>query len=198
MNAATGLLQARLGLARLGVARLLAAVVCVVGAVAWLQLLPQWRAGLQAQQLALQARAAAGARVAAPVVLPPSPARGLATFYDALGEPRFAEQQLKTMFAIAGDIGLALDKAEYKSAADANGRFHTYQIVLPVKGSYAQLRQFCEQMLAAIPFAALDEMNLRREAIGDTQLEGRLRFTLYLAEPASSVAAGRIAGPPIP
>ena len=34
--------------------------------------------------------------------------------------------------------------------------------------------------LMAIPFASLDEINFRRDAIGSRTLEAKLRFTLYL------------------
>lgn len=185
-------LQLRLRLARLGLANLLALLFLVAGAVAWLVLLPELHSRLRVQQQILPARLAqyqAGQLPAA--AAPPRPSvRALAAFYDTLGDSRYAEQQLKTMFAIAAGLGLQLDLAQYKSAADDPGRFQTYQIVLPVKGSYQQIRQFCEQMLAAVPFAALDEMDLQRDAASESVLQARLRFTLFLVDPR------RLAGGP--
>ena len=75
-----------------------------------------------------------------------------------------------------------MSRADYKFGADRNGRYRTYQIVLPVKGSYSAIRQFCEQTLLAIPFASLDEMNFKRDAIGSSTLEAKLHFTVYLAD----------------
>ena len=180
----SGSLQLRLWLMRFGLVNTLVVLALVAGTAAWLVLLPELRSRLFMQQQLLPTRLAQdqAGRLQAATEPPSASARALAAFYEALGESRFVEQQLKTMFVIAGDLGLKLDQAQYKSGADIQGRFQTYQIVLPVKGSYDQLRQFCEQMLAAIPFAALDEMDLQRDAAGQPLLEARLRFTLFLAD----------------
>ena len=180
----SGSLQLRLWLGRFGLVNTLVVFALVAGAAAWLVLLPELRSRLFTQQQLLPARMAQdqAGRLQTTIEPPSASVRALAAFYGALGESRFVEQQLKTMFVIAGGLGLKLDQAQYKSGADSPGRFQTYQIVLPVKGSYDQLRQFCEQMLAAIPFAALDEMDLQRAAAGQPLLEARLRFTLFLAD----------------
>jgi hypothetical protein len=104
----------------------------------------------------------------------------LAAFYAALGQYRYAEQQVKTLFAIATKTGLTLDQAEYRSAADKQGRFYTYQVNFPVKGSYPAIRRFCEQVLLAVPFASLDQMSFKRDAIGANVVEAKLHVTLYL------------------
>jgi hypothetical protein len=112
---------------------------------------------------------------------PPSMARqNLSDFYDALGEQRYAEQQVKTLFALAAKTGLSLDQGEYKLAFERNSQVYSYQIQLPVKGSYQAIWQFCRQTLSAIPFASLDEVSFKRDAIADATLEARLRFTVYL------------------
>jgi hypothetical protein len=127
------------------------------------------------------------------------PEERLAAFYDTLGDKRYAEQQLKTLFAIAGKTGLALNQAEYRALSDKTSRITAYQITLPVKGSYEAIRQFCEQSLLAIPFASLDEIGFKRDAIGNNTLEAKLRIVLYLTEgkagppPAMQTAAEKAA-----
>jgi hypothetical protein len=112
---------------------------------------------------------------------PPSPNElHQSQFYAALGEQGYAEQQLKTLFDIAAKNGLRLDQGEYKSNFDRNSDTLAYQIQLPVVGSYSAIRQFCEEVLLAIPFASLDEMSFKRDAISNNNLEAKLRFTLYL------------------
>ena len=119
---------------------------------------------------------------ALPAVSPQASAnQNLALFYAALGERRYAEQQLKTLFGIAAKTGLVLRQGEYKAAYDQNGRLYTYQVTLPVKGSYAAIWQFALLSLRAIPFAALDDIGFRRDEIGAAGAEARVRFTLYLA-----------------
>jgi len=53
-------------------------------------------------------------------------------------------------------------------------------VTFPVRGTYAQVRGFVNAVLDAVPAAALDEITLKRQAIGDQNLEARVRFTLYL------------------
>jgi hypothetical protein len=103
-------------------------------------------------------------------------------FYDTLGERRYAEQQVKTLFALAAKNGLALSQGEYRTAYDRNARLTTYQINLPVKGSYGAIWKFALGALLAIPFASLDDIGFRRDSIGDPNVEARLRLTLYLKD----------------
>jgi len=46
----------------------------------------------------------------------------------------------------------------------------------------AAVRRFCERVLLTIPFASLDEITFKREAVGNGSLDARLRFTLYLTD----------------
>ena len=77
---------------------------------------------------------------------------------------------------------MTLSQGQYKTAFDQSGQFHTYQIVLPVTGSYRAIWQFASQALAAIPFASLDEISFKRESIADNHVDVRMRFTLYLGD----------------
>jgi hypothetical protein len=144
---------------------------------------------LDAERAALQSAAARAASVPSPLpaAVPsvPEPAQSadrLDAFYAALGPRRYAEQQVKTLFALAAKNGLSLSQGEYKSGYDRNARVNTYQVNLPVKGSYAAIWQFALGALRAIPFASLDDISFRRDAIGDPAVEARLRLTLYLKD----------------
>ena len=164
-----------------GSAALLA--LCAAGALTLTASQRYLRTQLQTVMVA-RANAEQALRAAPPA---PAPARNdarLAQFYDALGESRYAEQQVKTLFAVAAKNGLTLSQAEYKLTKNAAGRFSAYQITLPVRGSYTAIRRFAEQTLLAIPFASLDQMQFRRDAIGNNVLESRLRLTVYLADKA--------------
>lgn len=176
-------LQVRLAAARIGWSTGIPVLFFVIGAASLLWFVPHLRAQGELQQRALL-RAQNALTVtddATKTARPSTTEARLVKFYDALGEKRYAEQQIKTLFAIAGKVGLNLNQADFKSAYDKNSNTHTYQIQLPVKGSYAAIRQFCEQTLLAIPFASLDEMTFKRDTIGRPVLEAKLRITLYLA-----------------
>ena len=175
------LLRLRLAVAALGPVACGAAVLCLAGALALAWLLPERALQGRRQAVAL-GLATLPPPVLAPVSAPAGPNENLALFYDTLGERRYAEQQVKTLFALAAKSGLVLSQGEYKAAAEQNGRFHTYQVSLPVKGSYAAIWQFAMQALRAIPFASVDEISFRRDSIGAQAVEARLRLTLYLAD----------------
>jgi type VI protein secretion system component VasK len=132
----------------------------------------------QAQQKAQAAPALPSAPAPAPVQVPDN----LAAFYGALGERRGAEQQIKTLFALAAKSGLVLRQGEYKPGYDRNAHVWTYQVNLPVKGSYEAIWQFAMAALRTIPFASLDEITFHRDAIGNPTVEARLRLTLYLRD----------------
>ena len=177
MNANATLLRLQLLARRAGPAACVAAALLLAGAaaIAWALV------SREAQQAAAAALPAAPAQlVEAPP--PPNANENLAAFYQTLGEKRYAEQQVKILFGIAAKTNLSLDQGEYKFGYDKASRVSTYQITLPVRGPYANIWQFNLQALAAMPFAALDEVNFRRETITDHVVEARLRFTLYLKE----------------
>jgi hypothetical protein len=114
--------------------------------------------------------------------------QNLAVFYDSLGERRYAEQQLKTIFALASKNGLSLAKGQYKLNYEKNSQVYTYQIVLPVKGPYQSIWQFALQTLDAIPFSALNEISFKRDSVNDNLPEARLHLSLYLHDVAKKVA----------
>jgi hypothetical protein len=180
------LLRLRLAVSALGPVACGAAVLCLAGTLALAWLLPERALQSQRRAVAL-GLATLPPPVAAPAPMSAGPNQNLALFYDTLGERRYAEQQVKTLFALAAKSGLVLSQGEYKGAFEQNGRFHTYQVNLPVKGSYAAIWQFGTQALRAIPFASLDDISFRRDTIGAPTVEARLRLTLYLAEQAPGV-----------
>lgn len=146
-----------------------------------------------AREQEAQHHGAALVRAAAP---PPAPVvtkaaltnENLALFYATLGERRYTEQQVRTLFGIAEKTGIVLRQGEYKAAYDQNGKLHTYQVTLPVKGSYQAIWQFAMLSLRAIPFAALDDIGFRRDDISAAGVDARVRFTLYLADDAGEGA----------
>ncbi len=176
MNAAwtTLALRLRLAAARAGAPACAALALLAAGALAWLWIWPQQRA-------LAQARLPAAAAPAAPVAAP-DPARPLRAFYANLGERRYVEQQVATLFALAARHGLAWNQGDYKEDYDTRARVHTYRIDLPLKGADEAIWRFCSAAMVAMPYAALDEISFKRETIGDATVEARLRLTLYLAD----------------
>lgn len=100
-------------------------------------------------------------------------------FYGFFGGTLLTEW-LNKLYAAAAAQNLTLEQGEYRLSPDKTGKLARYQITLPVKGSYVQIRQFVDQALIDVPVAALDDIDFKREAIGATQLEARIKFTLYV------------------
>ena len=159
-------------------------VLVMAGALAW-TLHAVWT--MERAQAAREAQAKQKTQ-GAPAVAPepaPAPAQApdnLAAFYGALGARGSAEQQVKTLFSLAAKSGLVLRQGEYKAGYDRNAKVYTYQVNLPVKGSYAAIWQFAMAALRTIPFASLDEITFHRDAIGDATVDARLKLTLYLRD----------------
>ncbi len=113
----------------------------------------------------------------------------LNAFYELLGEKKHVEQQVKTILYLANEAGVSLKAGEYQLAENSAGKFFTYKVQMPVKGSYLQIRKFAEQVLLTIPFASLDETSFKREAINGPVIESKMVFTLYVG--ANATLPGR-------
>jgi len=194
-SAAGVLLRLRLALLRANPLTLAAAVlfVAMLAGTLWMMRAVWAQQAAREQWQAKAARAAAATPADAAPALSAAP-DNLALFYASLGRRRYAEQQVRTLFALAAKNGLTLAQGEYKRGYDRDARVYTYQIQLPLKGSYVAIWQFAMDALRAIPFGALDDIGFRRDAIGDTQVEARLRLTLYLTDDPADGRADRDAG----
>lgn len=177
-------LQGYIFVSRLGWSRVMAAILCVAGGVVWLTAIPVLRADLTANESELirvkqSLQQPAGST---PLLRVPSADERAAAFYEALGNQQDSEQHIKILFALAKKTGLALNQAEYKWNQDKNGNYYTYQIQLPVNGNYSAIREFCELALLVLPYISLDEVHFKRDAVGKSTPEAKLRFTLYLSD----------------
>ncbi len=104
----------------------------------------------------------------------------MAAFYERLADARQAPEIASQLHATARAAGLTLERGDYRPAADASGKFVRYQIVLPVNGSYLQIRRFLADALLGMPGLALDAISFRREDAQSAQLQAQLRFTAFL------------------
>ena len=55
-------------------------------------------------------------------------------------------------------------------------------IVLPVSGSYPQIRDFLKRSLAEIPLMSVDQLALKRESRNDAAVQAELRLTLHMVK----------------
>lgn len=97
-----------------------------------------------------------------------------------LADPLAALQVVEQLHRSAAARGLLLASGEYRVMPAAGSLPQRYQIVLPVSGSYPLLRAWLADAMNAQPGLALDELSLSRNTVGDTVLQARVRWTLYL------------------
>lgn len=109
-----------------------------------------------------------------------SPGAQLARFYAGFPTMAAAPDALLRIQAVARRSGLLLQAGEYRLDIRSGERLQRYQIVLPVRGSYTQIRAFVDGVLAQVAALALDDIDLRRDSSADALLEGRIRLTLYV------------------
>ena len=175
-----------LALRRHGVLPWLALGVGAVAALLHVLLLPRVEADLVEERAARDALRRAVAAPAAARAAPSADGASLKARHDAFtallvpaGE---ATRQIEALFAQAARGKLALARAEYKWAQVPDGGFRTLEVLLPLKAPYPQVRQFVDQLLATLPAAALLEAGFRRDGVGSTGLDARLRIMVYLAD----------------
>lgn len=104
----------------------------------------------------------------------------LANFYAFFPPLTTLPDWLERIYAAAEKNGVQLDTGEYKLLQETNRKLARYQLTLPVRGSYTQVRGFIADVLTDVPAAALDDVGFRREAVGNAVLDTRIRFTLYM------------------
>lgn len=102
--------------------------------------------------------------------------------YQSFPESDTASAWLEKIYDAGAAAQLNLDKGEYRLTPDPNSGLARYEINLPVRGGYVQVRQFVRTVLAELPFAALDDIQIRRGNIGEGTVEARIRFTLFLRD----------------
>ncbi|MBC8007533.1 MAG: hypothetical protein H7X76_05740 [Prolixibacteraceae bacterium] len=108
----------------------------------------------------------------------------LETFQEQLPGVAQAPAIVRQLHGLAQSAGLTLERGEYRPLPDASARLVRYQIVLPVKGSYAQVRRFLAAAMRDMPGLALDGIGFHRDKLAPDQLEVQLRFTAFLRMPS--------------
>jgi hypothetical protein len=86
--------------------------------------------------------------------------------------------ELERVYGYARAAKLQMQQAEYRLEAPRGGLI-AYRVTFPIRGSYAQIRQFVGEMLQEMPMLSLDTLRFERKKVGDTQLEAQLRLTLH-------------------
>jgi Tfp pilus assembly protein PilO len=133
---------------------------------------------LEARNHAAKERAARQAPTAGQ---PGSAADQVGAVYGFLKREEQTTDWLAKLHAIGAATGVQLKSASYR-AQQGEGRIVRYEIVLPLAGSYPQIRDFLRRSAAEIPVMSLDQLTLKRESRNEAALQAELRMTLHMVK----------------
>jgi len=87
--------------------------------------------------------------------------------------------ELGRLIELATQQGLQVPSGDYRLIPGKDGLFDRYVLNLPVKGSYQTIRRFVSAVRSEFPDLAIEDITLRRDNIGNTEVEAQFRFVLF-------------------
>lgn len=102
----------------------------------------------------------------------------LRRFYGLFPAPQRLADELETVYSLARDANLDLMQGEYRLEKRGTGPV-AYRILLPLRGTYSQIRLFIGSVLREMPIASVDALRFERKKIAETQVDAQVRLTLY-------------------
>jgi hypothetical protein len=106
----------------------------------------------------------------------------LAAFYRYFETGESATDWLARLNAIGARAGVQMPSADYRLQKTGT-RLERYEVVLPLTGSYPQIRSFLAQALAEIPVLSLDQVTIKKERAQGGNVQAEARMTLHLSRP---------------
>ena len=104
----------------------------------------------------------------------------IAKFYKQFPAGASLPKWLRLIDTTALKRHLVLNRGDYKLTQSKQGQLQRYEIVLPVSGSYVQIRQFIADVLQQLPALALSDLQIKRDNAMSPIVEARLVFVLFL------------------
>ena len=144
-------------------------------------------AGFYLSALAPAARELAAQRLAAEhlrsrVPYQPVTAEGraeeLRRFHNLFPPVERLSDELERLYGLAREAKLELAQGEYRLDKHATGLW-AYRVVLPMRGTYPQIRGFVAAVLKSMPIASVDGLRFERKKAGETMLDAQMRLTLH-------------------
>jgi Tfp pilus assembly protein PilN len=105
----------------------------------------------------------------------------VAAVYEYLRKDEETTDWLAKLHGIGTATGIQMRAASY-STKPAEGRIVRYEIVLPVAGSYAQIRDFLKRAQAEIPVMSIDQVTLKKDEKKGGSIHAEMRLTLHMVK----------------
>lgn len=161
-----------------GVAGCSLLLLCLLLVPFWLQ--PTWIESQHIKDQAEELRASVEQRGG--VQRQGNPAAQLAAFYGLFPGTDSIADTLDKIYQAAAENNIILSQGDYSLAGAEGGVLQRYEISIPVRGRYSQVRNFIGRVLAENKNAALLGVNLTRSSATDIGVEAQVRFALYLRD----------------
>ena len=110
-----------------------------------------------------------------------STAHEVAQVYAYLRKGEETTDWLAKLHGIGAATGVQLKSASYRTD-QAAGRIVRYEMVLPLAGSYPQIRDFLRRARAEIPVMSIDQLTLKRESRSQGAVQAELRVTFHMVK----------------
>lgn len=107
-------------------------------------------------------------------------ADSLRSAYSQLIPATDAAATFITLNESAAGAGLKLQSGDYRSEAIPDSILVRYRVSLVTRGTFSQIRDFVEHVIASVPTASLDELQLNRTRIEESRIDAKIGFTVYL------------------
>ena len=95
---------------------------------------------------------------------------------------------VRRMSGLAQAEQIILPQGEYVQQLHSTTQVRQVHVTQSVRASYPQLRRYIQAVLRTIPNASLDQVAARRDNVGQSQLEVRLRWSFWMQPPVAVTA----------
>jgi hypothetical protein len=104
----------------------------------------------------------------------------LGRFYARFSSQDAFPDALDQLLRTAASHSLSLNEGEYTVTRETAGKLVRFQIVLPLRGNYPQVRSFLAALAHEVPGMALENAQFERRDLSDPALDVKLRLVLFL------------------
>lgn len=109
-----------------------------------------------------------------------TPAERAAAFEAQFPQADTLPDWLERIEAASAATGVVVERTDYRVSSEAPAGLARYQIALPVKGTYTQVRAFVAALLEAVPTLVLTDIDFKRESIAAGTIDARVNVAVYL------------------
>lgn len=136
------------------------------------------------------AQASLRKQVEKPVAPPATEEQQLQVLQATLRSGPEATELIRRLGELARAEQIALSQAEYRQQFHASTQLVQLQVTQPLQTGYPKLKRYIENVLRTMPNVSLDQISARRENVGQSQLEVRLRWSFWTHAPRAAVRSG--------